>query len=111
VSSLRLAGGRLVASGTAVDTGCGAGDGKAARAGMLGRAREAADAARPLSELRRRGRSRHALILRIFSARTPRGVSNVAVPPTLAPTSALPIGESIESLPAGGSASCAETSV
>jgi hypothetical protein len=37
VASLRLAGGRLVASGTATDTGCAAAAGLTARAGKLGR--------------------------------------------------------------------------
>jgi pimeloyl-ACP methyl ester carboxylesterase len=51
------------------------------------------------------------VILRTFSARAPRGVSIAAVSPTLRPTSARPTGESIDSVPAVGSASWADTIV
>ena len=48
---------------------------------------------------------------RTFSSRTPRGVSSFTVSPTRAPVSALPIGESFDTLPSVGSASGADTSV
>ena len=187
LASLRVAGGRLVASGTARDAGCAAEAGLKARDGKLARvqvtvsrvtaggcqylrangrltaakpcsaplaliakggaalepevggeaaggplhraragdrrprqprARDDADAARLLSH-RRRGRPRargrpaprHVVIFRTFSSRVPRGVSKLATPPTFLPSRALPIGESIESLPTVGSASWAEVSV
>ena len=186
LASLRVAGGRLVASGTARDAGCAAAgglkarDGKLARvqvtvsrltaggcqylratgrltaakpcsaplaliakgghAGACSRRRSCRRAATPCacrrstpaatSSARRRGpcappepsparpaapgaagRRCYAVIFRIFSSRVPRGVSKLATLPTFLPTRALPIGESIESLPTVGSASWAEVSV
>ena len=57
------------------------------------------------------GRRRYVVIFRTFSSRVPRGVSKLATSPTFLPSRALPIGESIESLPTVGSASWAEVSV
>src|SRR3954452_15198640 len=50
-------------------------------------------------------------IATIFNSRAPRGVSSLTVLPTRPPTSALPTGESIDSLPSAGAASGADTSV
>ena len=56
-------------------------------------------------------RTLHAPIDRTFSSRTPRGVSSFTASPTRVPISALPIGDSTDTLPSAGSDSGADTSV
>ena len=73
------------------------------------RARRGPRALRQLNAVREA--PRYVVIFRTFSSRVPRGVSNFAMPPTLVPISALPMGESIERLPCVGSASWAETTL